>query len=67
MPLAGLRVYAGERSAELATWLSREMGQAVTAMDLQARFPGLQSMNSADQLYCLPLLGVLLRTETRKL
>jgi MSHA biogenesis protein MshI len=67
MPLAGLRVYAGERSGEMATWLSRELGQAVSAMDLEAQFPGLQSMTVADQAYCLPLLGVLLRTETRKL
>jgi len=67
MPLAGLRVYAGERSAELAAWLGREMGQAVTAMDLEHQFPGLQSMPVTDQIYCLPLLGVLLRNETRKL
>lgn len=67
MPLSGLRVYAGERSAELASWLGREMGQTVSAMDLQAQFPGLQEVPVADQLYCLPLLGVLLRTETRKL
>lgn len=67
MPLNGLRVYAGERSAELASWLGREMGQTVSAMDLQAQFPGLQEVPVSDQLYCLPLLGVLLRTETRKL
>ncbi len=67
MPLAGLRVYAGERTAELAAWLSREMGQTVSAMDLEAQFPGFQAMDLADQTYCLPLLGVLLRTETRKL
>jgi MSHA biogenesis protein MshI len=67
MPLGGLRVYAGERSAELATWLSREMGQTVTAMALETQFAGLQAIPMADQIYCLPLLGVLLRTETRKL
>lgn len=67
MPLSGLRVYAGERSTELASWLGREVGQSVSAMDLMARFPGLESASPADQLYCLPLLGVLLRTETRKL
>jgi len=67
MPLSGLRVYAGERSAELAGWLGREVGQSVSAMDLMARFPGLEAASPADQLYCLPLLGVLLRTETRKL
>lgn len=67
MPLGGLRVYAGERSPELATWLSRELGQTVSAMDLGATFPGLDTMALADQTYCLPLLGVLLRTESRKL
>ncbi len=67
MPLSGLRVFAGERSEELASWLGREMGQPVSAMDLQPQFPGLQDVPVADQLYCLPLLGVLLRTETRKL
>jgi MSHA biogenesis protein MshI len=67
MPLSGLRVYAGERSTELASWLGREVGQSVSAMDLMARFPGLETASPADQLYCLPLLGVLLRTETRKL
>jgi len=67
MPLGGLRVYAGERSPEMADWLSREMGQTVSAMNLGAAFPGLDSMALADQIYCLPLLGVLLRTESRKL
>lgn len=67
MPLGGLRVYAGERSIELANWLGREMGQAVSAMDFGNQFPGLQTMAMADQVYALPLLGVLLRTETRKL
>ena len=51
----------------MANWLSRELGQAVSGIELSAQFPGLQSMPVADQAYCLPLLGVLLRTETRKL
>ncbi len=67
MPLGGLRVYAGERSSEMATWLSRELGQTVTSMDLGASFPGLDAMTLTDQIYCFPLLGVLLRTESRKL
>lgn len=67
MPLGGLRVYAGERTAELASWLSREIGQNILPMELEAQFPGLQSMDITDQMVCLPLLGVLLRTETRKL
>lgn len=67
MPLGGLRVYAGDRSGELASWLGRELGQTVSAMDLEAQFPGLQAIALADQLYGLPLLGVFLRTETRRL
>lgn len=67
MPLAGLRVSAGARSAELATWLAREMGLPVSAMDLGAQFQGLPAVADADQAYCLPLLGVLLRTESREL
>jgi MSHA biogenesis protein MshI len=67
MPLAGLRVFAGERSVALATWLSRELGQSVSAVDVNDQFVGFASMPVADQLVCLPLLGVLLRTETRKL
>jgi MSHA biogenesis protein MshI len=67
MPLAGLRVYAGERTAELVEWLSRETGQAVSALDADALFTGLQTVPVADQAVCLPLLGVLLRTESRKL
>lgn len=67
LPLSGVQVLAGERGAELAQWLSREMGQSVTAMDLGTRFEGLQGIDAADQAYCAPLLGVLLRTETRKL
>lgn len=67
MPLSGLRVYAGDRSVELASWLGREMGQTVSAMNLNAQFPGFQDMAGADQIYCLPLLGALLRSETRKL
>lgn len=67
MPLGGLRVYAGERSSEMASWLSREMGQTVASINLGATFGGLDSMAMADQMYCLPMLGVLLRTESRKL
>lgn len=67
MPLNGLTVYAGERTAEMAEWLGRETGQTVTAMEMEAWFPGLQSMPTADRALCFPLLGVLMRTESRKL
>jgi MSHA biogenesis protein MshI len=64
LPLSGLRVYAGERSAELATWLSRETGQAVTVMDLDPLFTGLPPLTAPERSVCLPLLGLLLRLET---
>lgn len=67
MPLTGLRVSAGARSTELATWLARELGLPVSAMDLGSQFHGLPAVATADQAYCLPLLGVLLRTESREL
>jgi len=66
LPLAGVRVFAGERSTELAQWLSRDTGQTVGALDLGAAFSGLQHIAAADMPFCLPLLGVLLRTEPRK-
>jgi MSHA biogenesis protein MshI len=65
MPLAGVRVFAGARSAELAQWLGREIGQAVGVLDLNTLMPGLASIDSAHAAYCMPLAGVLLRTETR--
>jgi MSHA biogenesis protein MshI len=67
MPLGGLTVFAGERSAEMATWLARETGQTFTAMEVDAFFPGLQAMPAADRALCFALLGVLMRTESRKL
>lgn len=65
LPLAGLQVFAGERSAELADWLQRDTGQRVQPIAWDAAFPGWDAVSPADQPYCLPLLGVLLRTEHR--
>jgi MSHA biogenesis protein MshI len=67
LPLNALRVFAGERSAELATWLSRQLGQPVTALDVGPIFPGLEAVRASDLAPCLPLLGVLLRTEAQSL
>ncbi len=67
LPLGGLKVLAGERSQELATWLGREMGQSVGTLELTGLFSGLDAFAPADVAACAPLLGVLLRTETRKL
>jgi MSHA biogenesis protein MshI len=63
LPLSGLRVYAGERSPELALWLTREIGQSVTALDLAPLFSGLEGISEDQRLGCVPLLGLLLRSE----
>ena len=67
MPLAGLSVYAGERTEELVQWLSREMGQSVQVMDVKTIFPGFEGGTPEDLALCWPLLGALMRTENRKL
>lgn len=66
-PLESLYVYAGERSEELATWLAARSGQTVLELDVKALFPGFESGTASDQAMCLPLLGILLRSESRKL
>lgn len=67
MPLNGLRVYAGERTNELVEWLSAEMGQTVLAMDVESMFPGFEGGSVEDRAVCWPLLGALMRVESRKL
>lgn len=67
MPLEVVRVYAAERSEELAAWLAVQLGQAVLPMNVNALFPGFENGVAADRAMCLPLLGVLMRTENRKL
>lgn len=62
-PLAGLRVYAGVRSVDLAAWLSQEIGQTVTVLDFESQFPAMAEMSEEDQMACLPLLGALLRND----
>ncbi|OGP00383.1 MAG: hypothetical protein A3E00_04290 [Curvibacter sp. RIFCSPHIGHO2_12_FULL_63_18] len=65
--LAGVRVFAGARSQELADWLGREIGQTVGVLDIATQWTGLPPMDTEDAAYCLPLVGVLLRTEVRNL
>jgi MSHA biogenesis protein MshI len=67
MPLNGVRVYAGARSEELSDWLALQLGQTVTALDVNAFFSGFDGGSAEDQALCLPLLGVLMRTEAHKL
>lgn len=67
LALDRISVYAGHRSDELARWLGQELGQAVGALDLSALFPGFEGGSDPDRLLCWPLLGALMRTESRKL
>lgn len=62
LPLAGLRVYAGQRSVELAEWLGRETGQTVGVLELPVHW---QDISDEAMPYCLPLLGQLLRVDGR--
>jgi len=65
--LDGMRVYAAERSADVSTWLGQQLGLRVDSLNVNALFPGFDGIASAQQASCLPLLGVLLRTESRAL
>ena len=65
LPLAGLRVFAGARSMELAQWLGREMGQTVGVVDVPQAWQGAKGVSEDALPLCLPLLGQLLRTDSR--
>jgi len=66
LPLEGLRVRAGVRSAEMANWLSHELNMSVSVLDVDSMFPGFSGASAQDQTLCWPLLGALLRTENSK-
>jgi MSHA biogenesis protein MshI len=67
MPLNGVTVYAGHRTQELAQWLGVQLGQTVIPMDLSTLFSGFKTGQVDGHALCLPLLGILMRTEDRKL
>jgi MSHA biogenesis protein MshI len=67
MPLAVVRVHAGARTQELADWLTRELGQSVDPMDIGANFSGFAGGTTEAQAKCWPLLGTLMREESRAL
>lgn len=62
LPMASVAVYAGGRSAELADWLSRGLGQTVATLDPGVLFDGVPELSEEHAMKCLPLLGLLLRT-----
>lgn len=65
--LGAIAVQAGARTAEMADWLGRELGHTVLPLDVTALFPGFEGGSDEDRRLCWPLLGVLLRSEDRKL
>ena len=67
LPLAAVRVFAGARSTDLAQWLTRELGQGVVPMLLDGTVEGFTGGDEQDRALCWPLLGLLMRADTRKL
>lgn len=67
LPLLSLSVFAGARSEELSQWLATQLGQTVLPLNVNALFPGVQAGAADAQSLCQPLLGMLLRSVSRKL
>jgi MSHA biogenesis protein MshI len=69
LPLAGLWLQVGEASATLAAALEEALGLRVRVLDAERVFPGLHGLAGSPAVAgaVLPLLGALLRQETRQL
>ncbi len=67
LPLDQVNVYAGEHTDAWVRALAQPLAQPVSALDVSALFPGFEGGSDADRMLCWPLLGVVLRTESRKL
>lgn len=67
LPLDGILLYAGSRTADLSGWLTQQLGQTVRPMEFAAQFPGFGGQPINEEAACLPLLGLLLRTKKRSL
>lgn len=63
LPLAGIDVHAGERTAALVALLRGALGLEVAALDPLALFEGLDGADPALRDALLPLLGALLRED----
>lgn len=68
LPIDGLKVFAGRKTAEFAAWLGKELGIQVGNLVLGDWFDGLlaDDLSDQEQLLIWPLLGLLLRDEGRK-
>ena len=69
LPLARLWVQVGEHSPRLAATLTRHLGQAVAVLDIDKTFPELAHVapDLALREALVPVLGLLLRVDTRRL
>lgn len=66
LPLTGIHLYAGSYTAELAKWLTSQLGLRVEAFETDPQFAGFEQLSEAVQAQCFPLLGVLQRVEARQ-
>ena len=66
MALDGVLVHAGGRTNDLLALLGNGLDHKVQPLDVGALFPGFEAITGDDAALCLPLLGVLRRTESRK-
>jgi MSHA biogenesis protein MshI len=69
LPLAALWVQVGDSSATLAASLEASLGQRVGVLDPERLFPGFDAgaASPGARALLLPMLGALLRSETRRL
>jgi len=69
LPLAGLWLQVGEASPALAAALEQALGLRVQVLDAERVFPGLGGLAGTPAVAgaVLPLLGALLRVDTRQL
>jgi MSHA biogenesis protein MshI len=69
LPLAGLWLQVGDASPALAATLESALGMRVQVLDAERVFPGLADLAGSPAVASavLPLLGALLRDETRQL
>jgi MSHA biogenesis protein MshI len=67
LPLEEVNVFAGAHTNDMVQILTQQLIPPVSELDVSTLFPGFEGGSDADRMLCWPLLGVLLRTESRKL